>query len=168
MGKGNEESTGVTQTARKSHGESANEVHIVNYHWASPHYAKVQDHRAWADGFADHPITSHGCTPENSQGLLEQVMTKGWGWVMGRERGICTSSSLPMELHAVLATAAPWLTMHQARKQQHRPRCHNHTHHSLVVTHSAPGHGRKLLCSTTQSQLHVARCQETLIIQMAG
>lgn len=146
------------QTAWKRHGESANEVDIVNYHWASSPPCQGAGSQSQAHGFADHPITSHGWTTENSQGLIEQVMTKGWSWVMGRERGICTSSCLPMELHTVLATAAPWLPLHQAKKSQHRPRCHIRTHRFLVVTHSAPGHSRKLVM---QYHTDTAPCGQT-------
>lgn len=56
------------QTSQKCHGRGANEVHIFITAELAPHHAKVQDHRASADGFADDPITSHGWRAENSGG----------------------------------------------------------------------------------------------------
>lgn len=116
-------------------------MHIAIYHWASPPPYQ---------GAASQNLSRWVCWPSHHKPWLNTREFTGTHRTgddkrLGLGDGKRDLYILFSPHGAVFATTAPQLPMHQAKKQQHRPRCHIQTHHFLVVIYSAPGLGKKLV-----------------------
>lgn len=104
------------QTAQKSHGGSANEVYIVDYSWAGPSTPRYRITEPKEMGLLTIPSQALG-KEQKKQGAHRAGGEKGsqaewWGEKEGcvkLPRGDA-KPPLPMELHTILAIAAPWAT----------------------------------------------------------
>lgn len=157
------------QTAQKSHSENANEVHIVNYHWARPppcQGAGSQSLSRWVCWPSHHKpwvntrefTGAHKAGDDKSLGLCDAE----------RKRDLYILFSPHGATHCPCYTSSMGYQCTRLKSSSTDPGATSRPTISWLSHDQHMGMAGSWPCSTTQIQLHVARCQETLIIQMAG